>query len=307
MSVKQPQPQQVDAQPDAQLVTRIDRSKLPSITGQQILRVVFHAILLMVSFVVIFPFMWAISQSLTPNTEIWVWPPRFIPQNPTLENYQILFTRQDLQIARWFLNSLFVSITTTVLVLFVTSLAAYSFARLRFPGRDLIFYIMLVTMMIPIQVTLIPVFLMIRDLGFLDTYHALIWPALANVFGVFLLRQFFMSIPRELEEAAVMDGASRFFIYWRVILPISTSALTALAIFVFLGSWNDLFWPLIVLNRLEMRTLPVGLSVLADSYGREQALVQAGAVFAVLPVLFVYAFLQRRILKGITFTGMGGM
>jgi multiple sugar transport system permease protein len=269
-------------------------------------RLGFHTILLMISFVVIFPLIWAFGQSFMLETEIWDWPPRLIPKNPAFDNYDQLFSRQDLQVARWFFNSFFVSTVTTILVLFVTSLAAYSFARLRFPGREPLFFLLLITMMIPGQVTLIPVFMMIRDLGFLDTYHALIWPAIPNVFAVFMLRQFFMGIPRELEEAAILDGASRFGIYWRIILPISTAALTALGIFVFLGSWNALFWPLIVLNRLEMRTLPVGLSVLADAYGREQGLVQAGAIVASVPVLIFYAFFQRRILKGITFTGMGG-
>ena len=278
-----------------------------SINMNLLKRFSFHIILLVIAFLVMFPILWSISQSFMSNTEIWDWPPRLIPQQPTFENYRTLFTRQDLQLSRWFVNSLFVSSVITVLALFVTSLAAYAFARLRFPGRDLIFFVLLSAMVLPAQVTLIPVFMMIRQLGFIDTYHALIWPAMANVFAVFMLRQFFLGIPRELEEAAILDGASRFGIYWRVIIPISASALTALAIFIFLGSWNDLFWPLIVLNRLEMRTLPVGLSVLGDSYGREQALVQAGAVVASLPVLIFYAFFQRQILKGITFTGMGGM
>jgi len=267
-----------------------------------------QVVLLVVAFIVFFPILWMISQSFTPNSEIWDWPPQFIPRNPTLENYHLLFTRQDLSIGHWFFNSLFVSTVTTVLTLLVTSLAAYSFARLRFPGRDLIFFVLLSALVIPAQVTLIPIFLLMRDLKWLDTYHALIWPALANVFAVFMLRQFFLGIPRELEEAAILDGASRFGIYWRIILPMSTNALTALAIFTFLGSWNDLFWPLIVLNRLEMRTLPVGLTVLSDAYyTREQGLVQAGAVIASVPVLIFYAFFQRQILKGITFTGMGGM
>ncbi len=265
-------------------------------------------VLLFIAFVVFFPIMWMISQSLTPNSEVWDWPPQFIPQHPTLENYQTLFTRQDLAIGHWFVNSLFVSTITTILTLFITSLAAYSFARLRFPGRDIIFFIMLSALVIPAQVTLIPIFLLMRDFKWLDTYHALIWPAMANVFAVFMLRQFFLGIPRELEEAAILDGATRFGIYWRIILPMSSSALTALAIFVFLGSWNDLFWPLIVLNRLEMRTLPVGLTVLSSAYyTREQSLVQAGAVIASVPVLIFYAFFQRQILKGITFTGMAGM
>src|SRR5690606_18097385 len=153
--------------------------------------------------------------------------------------------------------SVVVSTTVTLLSLFISSLTAYGFSRLEFPGRNFIFVSILFALMVPGEVTLIPVFLLVRNFGWLDTYNALIWPAMANVFGVFLLRQFFMSIPKEMEEAAVIDGAGRFRIYWQIILPLSRSALVALTIFTFLGSWNDLFWPLIVLNRLEMRTLPV--------------------------------------------------
>lgn len=257
-------------------------------------------------FVIGFPLLWVVSQSFMSNAEIFDWPPRLIPRHPTLENYSSVFTRQDLQLGRWFINSVFVSSAITILVLAVADMAAYAFARLRFPGRDIIFYVALATLMIPGQVTLIPIFLLMRDLKFLDTYHALIWPAGASVFGVFLLRQFFMTIPRELEEAAVLDGASRFGVYWRVVLPLSSSALVALGIFTFLGSWNDLFWPLIVLNRLEMRTLPVGLAILVGEYGYERALGMAGATVALTPVLILYTIFQRRIIEGITLTGMGG-
>ena len=196
---------------------------------------------------------------------------------------------------------------TTCLVFITSILAAYAFARLRFPGREIIFYAALVTMMIPGQVTLIPIFLLMRDLKFLDTYHALIWPAGANVFGVFMLRQFFLTIPGELEEAAILDGASWFGVYRRIVLPLSTSALVALGIFTFLGSWNNLFWPLIVLNRLEMRTLPVGLTILVSEYGNERALGMAGAVVSFVPVLIVYAIFQRRIIQGVALTGFGGI
>jgi multiple sugar transport system permease protein len=257
-------------------------------------------------FVIGFPFLWVVSQSFMSNTEIFDVPPRLIPRHPTLENYYAVFTRQDLQLGRWFINSVSVSSVITILVLAVASTAAYAFARLRFPGRDIIFYAALATMMIPGQVTLIPIFLLMRDLEFLDTYHALIWPAGANVFGVFMLRQFFMTIPTELEEAAILDGASRFGVYRRVVLPLSSSALVALGIFTFLGSWNDLFWPLIVLNRLEMRTLPVGLAILVGEYGYERALGMAGATVALIPVLIFYTIFQRRIIEGVTLTGMGG-
>ena len=265
-----------------------------------------HLLLALLVIVVGFPIYWTFVVSVTPSSQVFAWPLQLWPESPTLAHYTEVLTRQDLKLPRWFLNSVIVSVSATVVSLFVSSLTAYGFARLRFPGRDLIFMSILFTLMVPAQVTLIPVFLLMRNLNWLDTYHALIWPAAANVFGVFLLRQFFLSIPTELEEAAFMDGAGRFRIYWQIVLPLSRSAMIALMIFTFLGSWNDLFWPLIVLNRLEMRTLPVGLTVLNGTYTQERALIMAGAVIASAPVLIFYAFFQRRIIQGVMLTGMGG-
>jgi multiple sugar transport system permease protein len=265
-----------------------------------------HASLIVLAFVVGFPIYWMLVVSITPPNEIYRWPLQFWPDTPTLGNYHEVFTRQDLQIGRWFINSVIVSVAITIVSLFVSSLAAYAFARLEFPGRNAILIGILFTLMVPTQVTLIPIFLLIRSLGWLDTYNALIWPAAANVFGVFLLRQFFSSIPTELEEAAIIDGAGRFRIYWQIILPLSKAAMIALMIFIFLAAWNDLFWPLIVLNRLEMRTLPVGLTVLQGTYDQEMGLVMAGAAVASIPVLVFYAIFQRRILQGVMLTGMGG-
>jgi len=265
-----------------------------------------YALLIVMAVVVGFPTLWMIVQSITPASQVYTWPIQLIPSSPTFEHYREVFTRQDLMVGRWFINSVVVSVVATAVSLFISSLTAYGFARLEFPGRNAIFYALLFTLMIPGQVTLIPVFLLVRKLGWLDSYHALIWPAAANVFGVFMLRQFFQSIPAELEEAAIIDGAGRFRIFWQIILPLSKPALIALTIFTFLGAWNDLFWPLIVLNRLELRTLPVGLTVLQGTYIQERALVMAGAVVASLPVLIFYAVFQRRILKGMLLTGMGG-
>uniref|UniRef100_A0A540V9B4 Carbohydrate ABC transporter permease n=2 Tax=Litorilinea aerophila TaxID=1204385 RepID=A0A540V9B4_9CHLR len=269
-------------------------------------RLLLYAALIALAVVVGFPIYWMLVVSITPSEQVFAWPLQFWPQTPTLEHYREVFTRQDLQVGRWLINSVIVSTAATAVALFISSLTAYGFARLRFPGRDFLFMLILFTIMVPGQVTLIPVFLLVRWLGWLDTYHALIWPGAANVFGVFLLRQFFLSIPREMEEAAVIDGASRFRIYWQIILPLSQSALIALTIFLFLGAWNDLFWPLIVLNRLEMRTLPVGLTVLQGTYTQERALVMAGAMVASAPVLLFYAIFQRRIIQGVMLTGMGG-
>lgn len=265
-----------------------------------------HLFLLILVILVGFPIYWTFVVSVTPSSQVFAWPLQLWPEAPTLDHYQAVLTRQDLQLPRWFLNSVIVSVAATALGLFISSLTAYGFARLEFPGRNLIFMGILFTLMVPGQVTLIPVFLLIRSLGWLDTYHALIWPGAASVFGVFLLRQFFLSIPKELEEAALMDGAGRFRIYWQIILPLSRAAMIALMIFTFLGSWNDLFWPLIVLNRLEMRTLPVGLTVLNGTYTQERALIMAGAVIASAPVLIFYAIFQRRIIQGVMLTGMGG-
>ena len=265
-----------------------------------------HTFLLILAVLVGFPIYWSIIVSITPSNQVYQWPLQLIPSAPTLSHYQEVLTRPDLQLPRWFFNSVFVSTTVTVLILFVSSITAYGFSRLEFPGRNVLFVSILFALMVPGEVTLIPVFLLVRNLGWLDTYNALIWPGMANVFGVFLLRQFFMSIPKELDEAALIDGAGRFRIYWQIILPLSRSALVALSIFTFLGSWNDLFWPLIVLNRLEMRTLPVGLTVLNGTYSQERALILAGAVIASAPVLIFYAIFQRRIIEGVMLTGMGG-
>lgn len=266
-----------------------------------------YALLIPLAVTIGFPFYWMLVISFTPANEVYRWPLRFFPTTPTLANYIELFTRQDLQMGRWFLNSVVLATGETILTLLVCSLAAYGFARLEFPGRNQLFYSLLFALMVPGQVTLIPTFLLVRWLGWLDSYQGVVLPEVAGVFGVFLLRQFFLGLPRELEEAATIDGAGRLRIYRQIALPLIRSGLVAMVIFVFLGSWNNLFWPLIVLNRLEMRTLTVGLTVLRGTYGAEQmGLVMAGAAIASIPVLIVYAVFQRQILQSITLTGLKG-
>ena len=266
-----------------------------------------YLFLFIMGLIVLLPLLLIYSQSLMSNQEINRWPPRIITTNPTWSNYVLMFQRQDLSLGRWLFNSIFSALAYTLAVFAVCAPAAYAFARLRFPGNQVLFFILLATVMVPGQVTLIPNFLLMRDLKFLDTYNVLIWPGAANVFAVFLLRQFFMQLPRDLEEAAVIDGASYWGRFWRIVLPLSTNALVALGIFVFLGHYNDLFWPLITTNSIEMRTLPVGLTLLNFSYGgQERPLVLAGAIFASLPILIIYIIFQRQIIKGVTMTGMGG-
>lgn len=266
-----------------------------------------YLVLAILSAIVLFPLVITVSQSLMTNQEVNRWPPRIIPTQPTLESYNLVLTQQDVRLDLWLRNSLFAASGYTIAVLIVCTPAAYAFARLRFPGNRVLFGILLVTIMIPGQVTLIPNYLLMRDLKWLDTFYALILPGAANVFGVFLLRQFFMQIPAELEEAAVLDGAGYFGRFRHVIIPLSTNALTALAIFVFLGHYNDLFWPIIVTSSLETRTLPVGLSIIQSSYaGQYRPMILAGVVLSTTPILIVYALFQRRIIQGVTLTGMGG-
>ena len=265
-----------------------------------------YAVLLPAAVLTLIPTVHMYSLAFTPEAETLRWPIRYIPDHPTLDNFQRLVSNPDLPILRWLFNSFFISTSVTVLVLFIDSLTAYAFARLEFPGREVLFIAVLTTMMIPGQVTLIPMFLIMRELHWLDTYNALIWPAGAHVFGVFLLRQFFQSIPREMEEAAIIDGCSKFRVYWDIILPLGQSALLALAIFSFLGAWNDLFWPLIALNTAEMRTLPVGLTILNSEAYTQRGLTMAGAALTSTPVLILYAIFQRRIIQGVMVSGLAG-
>jgi multiple sugar transport system permease protein len=263
-----------------------------------------HAALIAGSVVMLLPFVWMLSTSLKRPPEIFTYPPVWIPSEIAWDNYAK--TVSVMPFGRFYLNSLIVTASVTTLQILVSSLAAFAFARLRFRGRDALFLLYLATLMIPFQVTMIPNFIVVRTLGWYDTYQALILPTAFSAFSTFLLRQYFLGIPRDLDEAARMDGASSFQIWWRVILPLSGPVLAALAIFVSLNSWNDFLWPLIITNSLEMRTLPVGLSTFQGQFKVEWHLLMAGSVIAMLPVLIVYIFAQRWFIKGITLTGMGG-
>jgi multiple sugar transport system permease protein len=269
-----------------------------------------YLFLIALTTIVAAPSIWVVAQSFMNDAQIIKYPPEFIPNPPTLANFRDLFVphvdRPELPIARWLFNSVFVSTSTTLLVLLVSSLAAYAFARMEFPGRDLLFNLFGASMLIPGQVTLISTYLIIRSFRWIDTYHALIWPAAAGFFAVFFLRQFFMTLPIEMEEAAIIDGCSRLRVYWHIILPLSGSAVVTLAIFTFLGSWNSFTWPLIVLNSNEMRTLPVGLTIFNGEYWSEQGMIMAGTVFTSAPVVIAYLLLQRRITESMLLSGLAG-
>jgi len=255
---------------------------------------------------VIVPLFYTTTMAFTWESNQLNFPIQWIPQPPTLDNFVHIFTDQTLPIVRWFINSLVVASVGTVIVVFLSSLSGYAFARLDFPGKNLLFSLLIFSLMIPAAVTLIPAFLLLRDVKLLNTYHAIWWPAAAMVTGIFLLRQHFYAIPRDLEDAALVDGAGRFRIYWQVCLPLVSGAMVALSIFVFLGLWNDLFWPLIVLSDRGMLTLPVGLLVIQQGSYIQRGLAFAAAFIASAPVLVFYAIFQRRIIEGVTTTGMAG-
>ncbi|MGQ9486909.1 MAG: carbohydrate ABC transporter permease [Armatimonadota bacterium] len=270
-------------------------------------RILLYLLMTLAAILFLMPVAWMLVMSILPEHEIFQPVPHWMPQEPTLQNFQELFKRaEEAPVLRWFFNSVLVAGTGTVCYLLLTSMAAYAFSRLQFPGRNVLFFIVIATLIIPGQVTIIPVFLLLQKLHWFNTYYALIVPGLAGAFGVFLLRQFFLTIPKELEEAALIDGCGRAGIYWRVILPLGKPALATLAIFSFLGGWNDFMLPLIATNEIEMRTLPVGLTIFLGRYSMQYGLVMATAVIATLPVLVMFLLFQRHIIRGVVLTGLKG-
>ena len=263
-------------------------------------KVFFVLVLTLGALVMIIPYYWMFISSIKPPEELHTYPPRFWVQHPTWQPYVDLFTL--LPMARSLFNSLFVASAVTLSNIFLCSLAGYAFAKLRFPGRDVIFLAMLSSMMIPWQVNLVPGFLIIKELGWLNTFWALIIPKLALPFGIFLCRQYILSIPNDLLEAARIDGCTELGIYWRVILPLIIPALATLAIFTFLAQWNDFVWPLIVVQEGHMRTVPLIIGVLNGQFGSNFAMVMAGAVVVTLPMLVIFLVFQRQFIKGVFLT-----
>lgn len=268
------------------------------------LRLLAHALLLAGGVVMLVPFLWMVSTSLKGPGQIFTDPPQWMPNPIVWQNYVQAVT--IMPFGRFFLNSLIQSTGVTLLQLLTSSLAAFAFARLRFRGRDTLFLLYLATLMIPFPVTMIPNFILIRALGWVDTFRALILPPSFSPFSTFLLRQFFLTLPLELDDAARIDGASSFGIWWRIALPLSGPALATLAVFTFMGQWNDFLWPLVVTYSLEMRTLPVGLSAFQSRYTIQWHLLMAGSTIALLPILAIFLLGQRYFIQGITLTGMGG-
>jgi multiple sugar transport system permease protein len=266
--------------------------------------IVSHTLLIIVSLIILFPFLWMLDTALKPNDQVFQFPPTFLPQPIQWTNFVAVWTY--LPFGHFIFNSLLVACSGTFLVLITSSLAAYAFARMRFFGRDGIFFAYLGTLMVPQAVLVIPEFLLIRSLGWVNSYQALILPGAFTAFGTFLLRQFFKTIPVELEESAFIDGASRLRILWSIILPLSKSALGVLGLFTFIGFWNNFLWPLIITNTSDMATIPLGLQMFQGQHGTEWSYMMAGATVSILPGIVLVILLQKYLVQGINLTGLGG-
>jgi multiple sugar transport system permease protein len=268
-------------------------------------RALSHLLLLAGCAVMALPFVWMFLSSLKTEPEIFVFPPRWLPRSPQWSNYLAVMEAMPFG---WFIyNSFKISVLGVIGQLLSCSLAAFAFARIRFPGRETVFMIWLACLMIPYQVTLIPQYLLFRNFGWLDTHYPLFIPHFfGGAFGTFLLRQFFMTIPSELEDAATIDGCSRFGIYRRIFLPLSKPALATLGVFIFMAQWNNLLGPVIYLNTYEKLTLTVGLAFFRGQYTTQWALLMAGAVISVVPIMVIYAVAQQYFVRGVVLSGLKG-
>jgi multiple sugar transport system permease protein len=263
-----------------------------------------HAVLMIGAAVTLGPLVWMVSASFMPSGESTQMPPRLLPSRPTLEQYEALFSR--LHLARALLNSTVLATAVTTISLFFNSMAGYAFAKFRFAGRDRLFSILLAALVIPGQVGMLPLFLLLKELHLINTYWGVLVPGLTSIFGIFLIRQYAQSIPDSLLDAARVDGAGELRIYWSLFLPACRPVLVTLAIFTFMGTWNDFLWPLIVLTDDSMHTLPVAVANLVGEHVQDTELMMAGAVLTVLPVVVLFVALQRYYIAGILSGSMKG-
>lgn len=269
-----------------------------------ILDVLVYMILILGSIIMIGPFAWMLSTSLKTVDATFIMPPEWIPKDITFSNY--LKITEIFPMYKFLLNSIFVSVSSTLGQLLFCSMAAYAFARMEFKGRDALFLLYLGTLMVPSQVTLTPLFILMKKLDLANTYRALILPGMFSAFGTFLMRQFFLTIPKSLEEAAFIDGAGYIRVFFKIILPLSKTALATLGIFSFMASWNDFLWPLIITSDIGHMTLPLGLSSLQGRWTTNWNILMAGTLISIIPILIVYIFAQKYFIKGITLTGIKG-
>ncbi len=278
------------------------QSSQPTKWVQQLLA---YAVLIAIAIVMLLPLLWLTSTALkSPSENIFQFPPQLLPAHPTLQNFVRVWESQPF--GRYFVNSLLVSVLTVGFNLIFCSLAAYPLARLSFAGKDWIFAAVISTIMIPFQIVMIPLYILTVQMGLKNTYLGVIFPAIASAFGIFLLRQAFMTVPKDLEEAARMDGCSELGIWWNVMLPSVRPALVTLTIFVFIGAWSDFLWPLIVLDDPQYYTLPLGVSKLAGTFSLDWRLVAAGSVISIAPILLFFLVMQRYIVPSDVGSGVKG-
>lgn len=280
--------------------SQLAQSERTQLTQLALFNIIKYAIAIVIALVMIFPFYWIVNTSFKTVQETRVYPPTFIPENFVgFENYDAVLTR--ISFFSYVRNSVVVSVTVTVGALFTSSLAGYIFAKYTFFGSKIIFYIIIFTMMVPFHIILIPVFLIVRELGLYNTLWALIIPGMVTPWGIFLMRQYMLNISTEMLDAARVDGASEFGIFWRIVVPISRPGLAAVGIFIFMYHWNDFLWPLVVLKDEPVRTLPLGLAMFSQGFGITRwNIVAAATVMAVLPIFVIFAFAQRHFIEGIT-------
>jgi multiple sugar transport system permease protein len=259
-----------------------------------------YLLMILISVATVVPFLFMASTSFTRSFTMMTYPPTLIPDNPSLDNYyEIIFVFQNGLFPRWFFNTIFTTLVITAGSLLLNTLSGYIFAKKEFYGKNVLFALLLSTLMVPGAVTLIPAFLMVNRLGLFNTYWALIIPALASPFGIFMMRQFIMSLPSELIESAKIDGASELRTFWSIIVPLSTPAMAALGIFTVINAWNAFLWPLVVLRANTMRTLVVGLATVQSEFNINYGLVMAGSVLTVLPLLVLYILFQPYFVEGL--------
>lgn len=288
--------------------SRVGRGYRSRTAGRRVTKIISYTVITLGALVMMMPFFWLISSSLKRPEDIFIFPPQWVPSPVEWDNYPSVLLR--LPLALYAKNTLIITGIALVGQVVSSSLCAYSFARLRWPGRDVIFGILLATMMLPGAVTMIPVFIIFKNLGWLNTFAPLTVPAWfgGGAFFIFMLRQFFLTIPFELEEAAVIDGAGTWRIWWTIILPLARPALTVVAIFSFMGHWNDFLGPLIYLNSADKRTLALGLNALQGlEWGRDTThLIMAFSVLMIVPIIVLFFFAQRAFVQGIVLTGIKG-
>ena len=266
------------------------------------LKLLLYIVLALYAIITLVPFLWALSASFKPLAEIVAGKPNFLPNNFTLDNYKQIFIEEPLFL-RWFFNSVFIAISVTILNLLFNSMAGYALARLRFRGRRFWFFLILAVLAVPIQVTLIPTFLILKTFGWLNSYQGMIIPSMVNATFIFMMRQFFINFPQELEEAAALDGLSTFGIFRHIVLPLAKPALAAQAVFIFMSSWNNFLLPVVILFDPEMFTLPLGLNSFKGQYISYWNYIMAASMVFTLPALAIYAFFNRYFIQSVSFTG----